>query len=446
MAAPERRILEPASPLTEEAIIGAACYQPNEEWLTPYRRMLGPECFTRPLWRDCWVAIESLWEENLTPDPITVAHRAWRMNPHGFANEEQLAWEVVRAFTENHAVFWMIPAQAKTLADLRLRRDLILLSADTAAAAHQSEDAEGVKAYTERMLDAMDAHRADEEDGTFEAVEKRIQESVGHGESGISTGIPDWDHWLAGGFREGETHVVGGPTGAGKTFVAVQVAATAALAGHGVAFLTLDTSPTTVWTRLFSVVMGRAAYRMRGTGAVWSEDEWAAYGRAKEALTPRIRVYRQQRSVAQVRAVVEQYRPAVVVVDYVQLMDAPRGTQGLYESATTNATNLQAVAQRSGAVLVLVTQMSREAIKAGRYSGIPGGMDSGRIDQVADSWILVSADEDGFAIDAPKVREGPRPTEPVRYRLDGQSGGLVPVGPGGNGSAPTGHSLPRGDR
>ncbi len=70
--------LAPSSPELEEAVIGAALMTEARERARDVMRVLDGDCFTRPLWRACWLRIVKAWEDDEPADPVTVALEAAR--------------------------------------------------------------------------------------------------------------------------------------------------------------------------------------------------------------------------------------------------------------------------------------------------------------------------------------------------------------------------------
>jgi replicative DNA helicase len=121
--------------------------------------------------------------------------------------------------------------------------------------------------------------------------------------------------------------------------------------------------------------------------------------------------------------------PDVVLVDYVQLMDWPKGCESEKDALQRTMNELVRLAKRSRCAIVVATQMART--DQGRAIGpVQGGMGSGRIDQAADLWVRIDHAEDGasghYTVRCTKNRHGPTGGE-MRCKLDAKSGRIVPA-------------------
>lgn len=418
--------LVPASPEAEAAFIGACLCIERAHDYPDLRRMVDASCFTRPLWQQCWTAIVDSWEENGTADPVTVAQRVGR--------ERREEWvpildELMGLMIDPSCFAWYALPRAKLLRELAMRRDLISFGTETVGNAYSEADLSGVLAYTTRMAEMMDDLDARTETGEIGGIAADLEASAdGHGGKGWATSIPALDGWCQG-LRPGEVYVVGGPSGVGKTWLLSQIANATADQDLRVAFFTLEMTRPEIYVRLLAGRIGFIAYRLMGRGRTWSPDERARYKAARAKLEEgQVRIYTDQRSAAQIASTVRQWRPAVVLVDYMQLLDWPPRAKSEYDALTENANALQRLAKRAGCAMVISTQQSRESIKAGTGSAVQGGMGSGRIDQIADLWVLIQGGRvDGtIELTCRKNRHGTTGGS-AAYRLDPAQGRMVPA-------------------
>jgi replicative DNA helicase len=283
-------------------------------------------------------------------------------------------------------------------------------------------DAAGVLAYTARLAEMLDAADAREETGEIGPIADEVEALAEGDVIGWQTGIGSYDAW-AGGMRGGEVHIVGGASGVGKTWLLAQIANAGADADKRVAFVSLEMSAREIYARLIAGRIGLIAYRLLGRGRTWSAEEHAAYREARAVWEAHGRIYTALRSVEQIEAMVRRTTPDVLCVDYLQLVDWPKDSGTEYAALTQVANRLQRLAKRSGAVLVLATQMARASIRGGD-DGVQGGMGSGRIDQIADLWTLIRRSEDGVELACRKNRHGVTGGV-ARVELDARRGRFV---------------------
>lgn len=416
--------LVPAAPEVEAQLV-ASCLLAEAARVGPeVQRLVDDATFTRPFWRACWSQILAAWALGEAPDPITIACRA------AGATGIDEATAIVRVVDElalPTTYAWNALPRARYLRELAIRRSLIDFGTTAVQGAANETDLDGVLAYTRAYAEQLDALRADQETGDLRAIGDEVRRKAESGQlAGWKTGIPHYDLW-SGGLHRGEIHMVGGPPGIGKTWVLVHMANYVADLGLSVAIFSLEMSAELVWLRLLANRIGMKAFRLRSNRAAWTADELEEMRAARAALDGSgIRIFTRQQSVSAIAGVVRQYSPQVVLVDYLQLLAWPTDCPSEYAAITANTTALQGLARRAECCVVAATQQSREAMRAGPSAATPGGSGSGRIDQVADFWLLIQKGERGLKFTPAKVRNEEGQGE-AYYRLDKATGRLVPL-------------------
>lgn len=413
----------PASPELELSLLASAFLSAPADGLAIADTVRAAH-FTRPTLGAAWTAIVASWREGNLADPFLVAADACRATG---ADASHTLSAFLGAITTDVSASWYLRQRAEAVAELALRRELVAFGSDTVREATTTTDVRGLIAYSARYTELLDTMRARDETGTLDVVADEVERDADSGASrGVPTGIADYDAW-SGGLRRGEVHVIGGGPGVGKSWCASQIANAVADAGHRVAVFSLEMSAHAMYVRLVAGRIGLIAYRLMGSGRTWAPDEHAAYLRAREELRESgLRLFVRQRSLADISAVVRSYKPAVFLVDYVQLLDSPPGTTPGFEALTENANGLQRLAQVADCTAVVLTQLSREALRGGGTNAYMGGMGSGRIDQVADFGLLVRQGERDGTVELVnrKSRHGVTGGSAV-YRLDAARGRLV---------------------
>ena len=424
----------PHSLALEEAFVACALYADSVQFHSA-RCYLSPEWFVSPFWGACFQRIVAWWDEHgERPDPMAIARQAAAI---AHVPENVACADVTRALADGAAGGAYAPHRARELRELQIRRELYSVGREAARSAGAEPDIAGVIAYTARRIEQIDEIRALDETGEVRAIAESAHAAMETGRAkGWPTGIADYDRWSQG-LHAGHVHLVGGPSGVGKTWLACQVVNSLLDDGRTVVFFSLEMRPVDLWVRLVAGRIGVRAFRLAGHAMDWGAGDWAAYDAARARLeAARILIFHKQRSVAQIGRTVRRLEPDVAVVDYVQLLDRPEGVRNAYEAATTNADDLQALAQRAECALVLLTQQSRASIREGTSSPIQGAAETGRWDQIADFWPHISRGESPGLVVLTTTKS--RHTETggtAVYRLDRATGRMGPVteGPAGSG-------------
>jgi len=417
----------PVAPALEAAFI-ASCFQlANAHAGRDVLRIVSDDCFTRPLWRESWQHIAAAWEDGAEADVVVTAHKIAekRGADPKVILARMLEPEAAYPVWEGYAL-----ERAKALRDYATRRALVELGY-TAQEAAAEDDLPGVVAYTLAAAEILDKQTADEESGDLTDVGREVEERAERGDAkGIQTGIYAYDDWT-GGLRRGTVHVVTGNTGAGKTMFLGQVMQELIDQGVPCVFFSLEMSRREFWIRMLYQRIGMLANRLKGTGPKWTADELARYQSERDALyrafdAGTVRVFCGQHSAAQVAKAVRQHRPRVFMVDYLQLMDRPRGAVSEYDAVTENATAMQQLAMRTDCTAMLASQLSLVSVREGASSAVISGAGSGRIGQVANFFLHIATEDGGrMRLYNRKNRDGPSGDDAL-YELD-RNGRLMPV-------------------
>ncbi len=186
------------------------------------------------------------------------------------------------------------------------------------------------------------------------------------------------------GLRPGWLCYLAGETSNGKTAAALAVTDHLLRAGHRVLYVTLEMRPEELAVRL-------AQRRGLDADAFYAggrrEDFRALLALQQESAAELLRIEQVQR-VEQLPGLVRRYRPALVIVDYLQLLDIGRDTR--LEGTARNSRNLKLLAQRLRVPVMCLSQLSRGGREEhGRPPGLWRLRDSGTLENDADQVIFV---------------------------------------------------------
>ena len=265
----------------------------------------------------------------------------------------------------------------------------------------------GFKQINEGILSALD-----------DLEEKRKKDSV---VTGVPSGLLDLDE-LTSGFQKGELVIIAGRPSMGKTALALSMIRNAALeADMGIGMFSLEMGNQSLAMRLLCAE-ARVNMHFVRTGKLpsklWKNLGLAA-GELEEAPiylddTPAITV-RELRAKA--RRLVSKNKIDMIVVDYLQLMQGPRGIENRQQEISVISRSLKALAKEIDVPVVALSQLSRAVEqRQDRRPQLSDLRESGAIEQDADvviflyrPWVYSGEDEDeGKAeIIISKQRNGP---------------------------------------
>lgn len=198
--------------------------------------------------------------------------------------------------------------------------------------------------------------------GTFmQAVEKNSKKEL----LGPRTGIPGLDR-LTLGLVPTWTWGIGAPTSAGKTQLACQIVNEAILQGSVVLYLSLEMSTDWILSRVLGanrgmnptdIFMGKMSPEITGT----MKGVLALYGDSplyiRDDATELSEIEKAARAVRN-----REGRLDLVVVDFIQNV-AVRGVNQILERQATTATRLQALARETSSCVIVLSQLSNEAVR-----------------------------------------------------------------------------------
>lgn len=196
----------------------------------------------------------------------------------------------------------------------------------------------------------------------------RLVDSLPPGEPGpdtVPTGFQSLDRVIGGGVRRRDLVVLGGDVGSGKSALALSIALRAAAADHSVAFFSGEMDEDRLMERALAMEARVQVDDMRS--ARLSETARAAVGAAALRLkgVPLSIHPMVGRQFDEVLAPAWDDDPALVIVDYLQLLPPPetRSTQDEDSSATVRA--LKALALDRHVAVLAVAQLPRHVAQRG---------------------------------------------------------------------------------
>ena len=403
----------PANIEAEQALLGALLYDN-----AAYERLsdlLQGRHFFEPFHQRLYSAIEDHIRKGQLAEPIVLMER-FKRDPafEDLGGLRYLADLVDRAPPAANA-----PEYGRVVYDLALRRDLIRIGGEIAAAA----SGDGDRSARDHIESAEQQLYTLAETGTTstgfvdfsEALRGAVTmaaEAYGRdgGLSGISTGLMDLDKQL-GGLHPSDLLILAGRPSMGKTALATNIAFNVAKAyawepqpdgsrktvnGGIVAFFSLEMSAEQLSMRILADASGVSSDRLRK-----GEIDASEFGRVRDAAieiqeaplyidaTGGLSI---SKLAARARRLKRQHGLDLVVVDYLQLVTAGEGTrsEGRVQEVSQITMGLKSLAKELGVPVIALSQLSRQVEqREDKRPQLSDLRESGSIEQDADAVMFV---------------------------------------------------------
>lgn len=318
---------------------------------------------------------------------------------------------------------------AKIVLEKSLLRKIIQLAHDVSKDAYDDrQDVEDILDKTERSIFNITQNRLK---GGFTQIESVLHESFEQLDKissrktdviGVPSGLTDLDK-LTSGFHEGELIVLAGRPSMGKTALALTIARNAAVDyNSGVGIFSLEMANHQLAMRLLCAE-ARVDSSLVRVGNL-PKEQWknlsVHVGKLAEAPiylddTPAISVLELR---AKARRLMAEHDIKMILVDYLQLMQGPKGVESRQQEISVITRSLKALAKDLGIPIVALSQLSRAVEnRTDKHPQLSDLRESGAIEQDADVVLFLyrpwAYDKDndeliGIAeIDIAKQRNGP---------------------------------------
>lgn len=415
----------------EGSVLAYAIYQ-GDEMVADLLQFVGAADFYSESHRRAFEAVERL---HAGKKPVDLAAVMTELRQHHRLEQvgglEYLARVGTSApvVTKRHVL-----EHARRVRELRIRRDLQTAGRMLAVrCVHDPVETAILAAQTAEVLENLGASLGGiESEHKADAVAARLLKGLENAARKVTTGksrrwgLPSIDERTAG--LHAELAVVGGRPGMGKTSFGCAVAESAALQGYGSPIFSLETQREQLLLRMACARARVEVHRAR-VGAL-TGDEWSRFTGATAALaalplwiddTKAIRVVEVWARVRRIQLALarEGRELGPVVIDYVQLLGAPRPGMDREESLAENCRALLAMAQELEVPVVALSQLKPEVDKrTDKRPDLPDFRGSGEIVITARTVLLLyRADYYG------KKKRGYQPTGEVEVSIAKQNNG-----------------------
>lgn len=360
------------------ALIGAALVDPAAA-ADSVRRLTVPMFEDGPL-RQVFAAIQKLVMEGRGVDPVLVANLAGNENRQLIVYAAETLPSISNVLDYEAAIFEDYRVELLGKAVDKARNDLSFGAvADT------------VCGDLRKALRMQDAYAGMQQDGTareFDAVLDEVLKDLQMPDTSLKLGWKELDRF--GMFERGNTVVIGGRPGNGKTDFSINLAARLSR-NYRVYYLTLEETRKKLMARILSKVTRVDAGRLRDKRL--SDDELQSITVAANAIR------RQQNmifddgtnlTVEGIRAKLLRFKPAVAFIDHIGLISPSDPRKNEYERLSEATRELKLMAKQMGIVIVELCQLSRSSARDGAKFATLGDLrGSGTIEQDANVVMFV---------------------------------------------------------
>lgn len=386
---------------SEQAVLGAILQ--NNDLLDRVSEVLSAEHFFDPLHQQIFDAASKLIASRSLASPITMRTYFEGCRPID-------ATLTVPQYLARLPVYGCMPASirdyAQVIRDMWVRRQLILLGEDVVAVAYDSpvdfppkEQIEEAETRLFALAERKDGSTGSRifSDVVVEAVED-AQKAAQIGFSGIRTGLVDLDHKM-GGLQPSDLIILAGRPSMGKTALATNIAFNVAESGKHVDFYSLEMADKQLATRILATKSEVSGSKFR-SGRV-SNADLEKLAKAAIALrdlpltidhTGGITI---AQLTARARRVKRKHGTCLIVVDYLQLMQAGKGRrESRVQDVSEITTGLKAMAKELQVPVIALSQLSRNVEhRDNKRPQLSDLRESGSIEQDADIVMFVYREE-----------------------------------------------------
>ena len=414
--------VQPHSEEAELAVLGSMLS--SKEAVSKSIQWLTPDVFYKGAHGKIFSAMELLFDKGEPVDTVSVIDLLKKNKEL----ESVGGTYFVTGLVESVPTAAHVERYSKIVMEKALLRSLITLSHSIAKEAYEdSQDVADILDTVEQSIFSITQNRlkggfTQINDIVVDALEKlEIIRASGGSVIGVPSGLLDLDD-ITSGFQEGDLIIIAGRPGMGKTALALSMIRNAALeADVGVGMFSLEMANHQLAMRLLCAEARVDSHFVR-TGKLpaklWKNLGLSAGDLEKAPIylddSPALTVLELRAKARRLKA---EHNIGMIVVDYLQLMQGPRGVENRQQEISVISRSLKALAKELSIPVVALSQLSRAVEqRADRKPQLSDLRESGAIEQDADvviflyrPWVYSQEDEDeGKAeIIVAKQRNGP---------------------------------------
>jgi replicative DNA helicase len=229
-------------------------------------------------------------------------------------------------------------------------------------------------------------------------AELKAELAAGKTPKGVRTSLPKFDH-MTGGLYLSTLYVFGARPSTGKTALAVTLAIEAAKEGVQVLFCSTETTKRITGARIAGYLTKVDAYRFKSGSATVAQAE-----EAEKKMPATLELFDETPELGAFLAQIARWRksrvgPAMVIVDYLEQVQPPRGRESREQQISGIIDALHKAGKRHNVIMVVLSQLARRATEKKDGPTMDDLRFSGMIEQAADLiGLMYRNDPEGDAI------------------------------------------------
>ena len=283
-----------------------------------------------------------------------------------------------------------IESNIKVLKNKSNRRKLIQKANKIIEMAKDNEtDIETIKNNAMKEIDEVENIVDDDvvtlKQGMFETVELLENRYENRGDKSYYTGISKLDRATAGLHKE-ELTTIGARPGVGKTIIGMQIGLNIARNKKTIMYTSLEMSVSQLCERIISANSRIDGLRLR-LGDI-KDHEWEkAFRAASFHAMENFLIDKTSRNPQHIRAKIRKYKPDLVIIDYLQLLQSTTKQQSREREVATITRDLKLMTLEFKIPIIVLSQLNRNA--EGNRPTMADLRESGAIEQDSDNIIFL---------------------------------------------------------
>jgi replicative DNA helicase len=393
--------IPPQATKVEEAVLGALMLEKNA--LPEVLDILSPDAFYKEENKEIYKAITSLFEKQQPVDLLTVSNELRQTGKLDYVGGAYYLSELTNRVGSSANIEF----HARMIVEKFILRELIRISSFIQSEAYdETTDVFNLLDEAERLLYNISqgnfnnnyAQMSTLISQSLKDIEERNKKSKQEGVSGVPSGFRDLDYTTAG-WQNSDLIIIASRPGMGKTSFVLSMARNMAVgADYPVAIFSLEMASIQLVNRLLSAEAELDSKKLRNGDL--EPHEWQQLHTRIDKLsdakifiddTPAINIFQLR---AKCRRLCAQHGVKVVIVDYLQLMNAHtdnRKNINREQEISSISRALKGMAKELNIPVIALSQLSREVEKRGSAKRpiLSDLRESGSIEQDADQVLFI---------------------------------------------------------